>query len=264
MKLKAAILILGSAALIGACSDEPKANGTEDSQQVEMEAPVMIDYAAILAAPDRSEADKERDASRHPAEVLALMKVQPGQMILDVGAGSGYYSEVFARAVGPTGMVHAINDPGTIEKFPQVETNLAARAENLKEGHIYPEVTPYTEITAHKPADAVFLGQMYHELIRQGVDELAFNTAIYNALRPGGLYVIEIHNAKPGAGPGVSDSLHRADPQIVKKMVLAAGFKMVDENTTLLGNPEDPKDIMVFDPSIRYHTDRTLFIFRKP
>jgi len=256
--------ILGACALFLAFPGAPNALADEASQQVEMKTMIAVDYAAALAAEDRSDADKEKDPWRQPAAVLEIMKVQPGQMILDIGAGSGYYSEVFARAVGPTGMVHAINDPGTAERFPQAIEVLAGRKAALTSGRIIPEVTKFEDITAHKPADAVFMGLMYHEVTRQNMDAMAINTAIFNALRPGGLYVIEIHNAAAGSGREVADTFHRADPDIVRSEVLAAGFKLVEENTELFANPEDPLNVLVFDPSVRFKTSRTLFVFKRP
>ena len=262
MTVSAAISVL----LMGCGQDEANQEAEEAVEiQAEVAAEtVAVDYAALMAAEDRSDEDKARDAGRHPAEVLALLGVEPGQMYLDLGAGSGYYSEVLARAAGPTGMVHAVNNPGTVERFPQVVDGITARAEGLTVVRIFAEVTEYADVTAHKPADGVFFGQMYHEVIRQNMDAAAINAAVFNALKPGGLYVIEIHNAAAGAGREVSDTFHRADPDIVRAEVLAAGFELVEENTTLLGNPDDPLDVMVFDPSVRGNTSRTLFIFRKP
>jgi len=264
MKLVTLTAILAGTVLLGACSEPPEAENTEKIAAAE-EAMPAVDYAGILAAEDRSAEDQEKDAWRHPAEVMALMNLQPGQMVLDVGAGSGYYSEALARVLGTEGgMVHSVNNAHTAEKYPQAVEALNARAEALKTGRIFPEITEFENLTAHKPADAVFLGLMYHEFIVQGMDNAAVNTAIFNLLKPGGLYVIEIHNAIPGSGPEASTSFHRTDPGIVRTEVTAAGFELVMENTDLLGNPDDPRDIMVFDDSIRFKTDRTLFIFRKP
>ncbi len=264
MKIITLTAILAATALLGACSD-PQEVQTSEAAAVAEEMMPAVDYAGILAAEDRSDEDKQKDAWRHPAEVMALMGLQPGQMVLDVGAGGGYYSEALARVLGTDGgMVHAVNNGHTAEKYPQAVEALNARAEALTSGRIFPEVTEFADLTAHKPADAVFLGLMYHEFIVQGMDDAAINTAIFNLLKPGGLYVIEIHNAIPGSGAEAATSFHRTDPELVKSEVTAAGFELVTENTELLGNPDDPKDIMVFDPSIRFKTDRTVFIFRKP
>src|ERR1700675_4237160 len=67
------------------------------------------DYAALLAAPDRSAADRATDARRDPLKMLALIDARPGMKVLDMGAGGGYSRELMARAVGPSGVVYGQN-----------------------------------------------------------------------------------------------------------------------------------------------------------
>jgi predicted methyltransferase len=249
------------------CGEENSTRVAEETAAVEAEAvaeaPAAPDYAAILAAEDRTEEDKTRDASRHPAEALALMGVMSGDVIIDIGAGSGFYSEAFARVVGEEGFVHAVNNPGSLERFPQIIPALDDRVAMVAPATIHPMAMEFADIPPFG-ANVAFIGQMYHEVIRQDMDAAAINAAVFSALKPGGIYAIEIHNAAAGSGREVSESYHRADPDIVRTEVLAAGFELVEENTTLFANPDDPLDILVFDESIRGNTARTLFIFRKP
>ena len=58
------------------------------------------DYDAIVAAPDRSDADRQTDLRRQPAKLLAFTGARPGMKVLDMGAGAGYSTELLARAVG--------------------------------------------------------------------------------------------------------------------------------------------------------------------
>ena len=60
------------------------------------------DYAAIVAAPDRTDADRQADQRRQPAKMLAFTGVKTGMKVLDMEAGAGYSTELLARAVGPT------------------------------------------------------------------------------------------------------------------------------------------------------------------
>src|SRR5262245_24987908 len=69
------------------------------------------DYAAIVAAPDRSDADREIDKRRDPVKLLAFTGVRPGMKVLDMGAGGGYSTELMARAASPRGTVYGQKAP---------------------------------------------------------------------------------------------------------------------------------------------------------
>ena len=85
----------------------------------------------------------------------------------------------------------------------------------------------------------------------------------FNALKPGGTYIVVDHAAAPGAGTSVTSTLHRIDPEAVKSEVTAAGFVLAGESV-VLRNPQDPHTAQVRDPSIRGKTDQFILKFRKP
>jgi predicted methyltransferase len=65
------------------------------------------DYEAIVAAPDRADADRQADQRRQPAKMLAFAGVMTGMKVLDMEASAGYSTELLARTVGPSGVVYA-------------------------------------------------------------------------------------------------------------------------------------------------------------
>ena len=71
----------------------------------------LPDYAALMAAPDRTDADRQADKRRDPVPFLAFAGLRPGMKVLDMGAGAGYSTELDARAVGPSGKVYGQNPP---------------------------------------------------------------------------------------------------------------------------------------------------------
>ena len=73
------------------------------------------DYRALIAAPDRSDADRENDKRRDPIGMLNFIQPRAGMKILDMGAGAGYSTELMARAAGPAGMVYGQNPPDQFE-----------------------------------------------------------------------------------------------------------------------------------------------------
>jgi predicted methyltransferase len=86
---------------------------------------------------------------------------------------------------------------------------------------------------------------------------------VFEALKPGGIYLILDHATEPGAGVTETSTLHRIDPDTVKREVLAAGFVFVG-SSDILRQPSDPHTAKVFDPSIRGRTDQFILKFKKP
>jgi predicted methyltransferase len=110
----------------------------------------------------------------------------------------------------------------------------------------------------------VWTSQNYHDLHNfPGVDIAVFNQLVFDALKPGGIYLILDHAAEPGSGTRDTATLHRIDAETVKKEVLAAGFVLVG-GSDLLRQPGDAHAVKVFDPSVRGKTDQFILKFRKP
>jgi predicted methyltransferase len=165
------------------------------------------DYAAIVAAPDRSEADHKLDTKRAPAQWLAFIGAKPGMKILDVFAVYGWKAELMARAVAPDGKVYAQNSEAA---FARVKDRLDARLKTPAAANIIPVVRPFED-----PAppdmhdfDLVTFFYAYHDVTYLGVDRAKMNKAFYDALKPGGELVIGDYSAKPGAGTSVVQTLH--------------------------------------------------------
>jgi predicted methyltransferase len=100
------------------------------------------DYAAIVAAPDRSEADRKLDTNRAPAQWLAFIGAKPGMKILDIFAVYGWKSELFARAVAPGGQVYAQNSEAA---FARVKDRLEAWLKTPAAANIVPLVRVFED-----------------------------------------------------------------------------------------------------------------------
>jgi hypothetical protein len=98
---------------------------------------------------------------------------------------------------------------------------------------------------------------------RANVLSALWPASVYERLKPGGSYVIVDHAAAVGAGTSDAQSLHRIEPASVREEVEAAGF-VLDAESTMLANKDDPHSIKVFDPSIKGETDRFAYRFVKP
>lgn len=228
-------------------------------------APQVLTPAAIVAAADRTEADRALDAGRHPAEFLALLDLEPGARVADLMAGSGYTTELLARAVGPEGVVYGQNSPWALERF--AEGPWSARLErpvNANVQRMDRELEdPLGEV---KDLDAVTLVLFYHDAIWLETDRAAMNEAVFEALKPGGAYLVIDHAAAEGAGTDVARSLHRIEESVVREEVQAAGFELAG-SADFLRNPEDAHDWNASPGAAgdkRGTSDRFVLVFRKP
>ncbi|WP_267388495.1 methyltransferase [Sphingomonas sp. GC_Shp_3] len=228
---------------------------------------------AILAAPvvspaiqkalaDPARADQQPDdAHRKPAELLAFAGVKPGQQIVDVLPGGGYWTRIFTGVVGPSGHVYAV--------WPKAAAAYGAKGVAALQAKNLANVTVAVDpaiITVTKPVDLVWTVQNYHDLANNGGGEAtlgAFNAAVFKALKPGGIYVVVDHAAPTGSGLADTETLHRIDPAVVKREVTNAGFTFVGESKAL-ANPADDHTLKVFDPAIRGKTDQFVYKFRRP
>ncbi len=220
---------------------------------------------AALAAPDRPQADRDRDALRKPAALLAFAGIKPGDRVADVMPGRGYFTRIFSNLVGPSGRVYAIIPSELAAVAPKIHETIAALAADKQ----FPNVTlitlPTAQLAAPVPLDVAWTSQNYHDVYGFfGAERAAaMDAAIFKMLKPGGVFIVIDHVAKPGTSGSSAKTLHRIDPETVKAQVLAAGFKL-EAQTSVLQNPKDPHDLIVFDPAIRGHTDQFAFKFRKP
>jgi predicted methyltransferase len=222
---------------------------------------------AAVADKARPEADTKRDADRKPAEMLEFAGVKSGQTVVDLIPGGGYFTRILSKAVGPKGVVYAVGgpprpstDPAKPAPTPAQDTIAADPAyANVKSIHV-----PLAEFAIPTKADVIWTAQNYHDLHNaKGIDLAAFNKQVYDALKPGGVFVVLDHAAAVGAPADVTSTLHRIEPSVVRKEVEAAGFKF-DGESKVLANPADDHTTKVFDPAIRGHTDQFIFKFRKP
>jgi predicted methyltransferase len=205
------------------------------------------DYAALIAAPDRSAADRATDARRDPLKALAFIGARPGMKVLDMGAGGGYSTELMARAVGPNGVVYGQNAPNFSERA------MAAFEARTKTPAGKPIVGLSRPFDDPLPADVrdldlITLLFFYHDTTYMGVDRAKMNAKLFAALKPGGYLVIADHSAAPGAGVTVGRSLHRIEESLLRSEVEAAGFKLVGEGD-FWRHPEDTHDFTTQPPT---------------
>jgi aminopeptidase N/predicted methyltransferase len=226
--------------LLACCAACKSAPPPAPSSTAPAAAPAASPYQALVDAPDRSDPDRKLDPGRKPVEMLGFLGVAPGMKVEDVGAGTGYTTELLVRAVGPSGTVYMQNDPRWLsflkdplaERFTHPAMKGVVRADIPFDDPVPPEA---------KDLDLVVMNVIYHDIVNMPVDRVRMNQIIFNALRPGGAYVVIDSTAKDGSGLAATQTLHRIDPEVVKAEVEKAGFQLAGEGS-FLRNPDDARD----------------------
>jgi predicted methyltransferase len=224
------------------------------------------DYRTIVAAPDRTDADRALDAGRNPAALLAFAGIRPGMRVAELMAGGGYTTELLARAVAPDGRVWAQNNRLVLERFAATPwSNRLARPALRNVVRVDRELEDPLPPDAHD-LDVVVMVLFYHDAVWMDVDRDRMNRAVYSHLRPGGLYVIVDHSGRPGTGTSEVKTLHRIDETAVRAEVERAGFRLA-RSADFLRNPADPRD-WNDSPSAagprRGTSDRFVLAFERP
>jgi predicted methyltransferase len=217
-----------------------------------------------LADSARPAADKERDAARHPGELLAFAGIKPGDKVADFIMGGGYFTRILAKTVGDKGRVYAYQPAEFISFRP-------AYADEQKTAVAgYANVTPISEslgtVKFAEPLDAIVTVQNWHDLhLKMSPPGFAAAMAkrLYDNLKPGGVLLVVDHVAAADPGFAAPDALHRIDPMAARREIEGAGFTF-DGSLPILANAADPHTAKVFDPSIRGKTDQFTLKFRKP
>jgi predicted methyltransferase len=216
----------------------------------------------------RPDADRARDANRRPAEVLAFAGIKPGMNVGELAPAGGYYTRLLCRVVGAAGHVYGVDFTMTMPPPPPGAPPRPARQMPPPGPLGCDNVTKTTQSAAQLSLqpnlDVVWTTENYHDFHDPALgspDMKQFDQAIFNALKPGGEFLIEDHAAQAGSGARDTNTLHRIDPKLVRQEVQSVGFKFVGESH-VVANPEDPHTAKVF--AMADKTDRFLFKFRKP
>ena len=218
------------------------------------------DYAALMAAPDRSDADRKADTRRDPVPFLAFAGLRPGMKVLDMGAGGGYSTELIARAVAPGGIVYGQNAADLGEK---AKAAFDARLKTPAMKDVVADIRPFDDPAPPGVHDLDLITFLfyYHDTTYMNVDRAEMDRNIFAALKPGGFLVIADHSALPGQGTSVGKTLHRIEESTLRKEVEEAGFRVVAEGN-FWRHPDDTHDFPSFRPTMP--VDEFVLKFQKP
>lgn len=225
--------------------------------------PAALPAVIVRAVANPARGDNhDADALRKPGETLAFSGVRPGMIVGEFYPGGGYFTRMISAVVGPRGHVYAIENAGW---KGAVEGDKALLAEG-KWKNVSIDIQPFGTVAFPRPLDLAWVTQNYHDLkiAEYGkVDTMAFDRAVYKALKPGGIFFILDHQGRPGMTDADIAKLHRIDKSVVIREVTAAGFRLVAQGR-FLHRPADDHRKSIFDKAIQGHTDQYALKFVKP
>jgi predicted methyltransferase len=173
--------------------------------------------------------------------LLRFLDLKPGMRVAELGAGGGYTTELLARAVGPTGVVYAQNSRFILERFaakPWAERLVKPVMQNVvRVDRDFDDPLPPE---AHG-LDRVVIVLFYHDTVWMDVDRVSMNEAVFRALKPGGLYIVIDHSARPGSGYNDVRTLHRIEESMLRSEIEDVGFTLARESD-FLRNAADSRD----------------------
>lgn len=221
-----------------------------------------------LQHPDRLADDLEVDARRKPDAVLEFFGIEPGMTVLDMFSGGGYYTEILCHLVGEDGVVLAHNNTPYLEYSKE---GIQKRYTPGRLGNVRRITAENNELQLPENTyDAVLLILSYHDIYYvaedsgwEQIDGPQMLAEIYQAMKPGAVLGVVDHVAEAGSPAETGNTLHRIDPELAKREIVAAGFVFDGEND-VLRNPEDDLAQPMYADGIRGKTDRFIFRFRKP
>lgn len=236
-------IVIGAAILLAGCATSPPGPSAEERAK------------AVVASPIRTDQDRRMDASRNPLAFLPFTGVAPGMVAFDLSAGAGYTSQLMALSVGPTGKLYA-QRPAPGEAFSK-------RLADHPQPNIVVVYRPFEDPVPPDapPLDLITFVNNYHDFVNAPIDRPKLLKRLYDALKPGGRFIVVDHAAVPGSGTSATRTLHRIDEAVVVSEVKQAGFVLEAEGQ-FLRHPDDPRTVSSGDGAIL--TDKFALKFRKP
>jgi predicted methyltransferase len=226
----------------------------------------MIVEAAV-SDPRRPYDQVKLDANRKPAASVLFSEAKAGDRIADVMSGNGYFTRILSQVVGPAGHVYAYIPTEQIAHCsPQEIAGTQAIARDSSYRNVSLLTGSLTDFRLPKALDLIWMSQSYHDLhdsFLGPANVAVLNKAIFEALKPGGVFLVIDHVAEAGSGLRDTETLHRIDPVRMMREIEGAGF-VFESHSDALRNTDDDHKLVIFDPNIRGRTDQVLFRFRKP
>ena len=219
---------------------------------------------AAMQAEVRTEAEVERDRNRKPVETLEFFGLQDDMKVVELLPGGGWYTKLLAPVLAENGEFYVALGTGNVsenllgqEGFDKVgvlaEDAKIYRPEGSRAYVLEMDGLGVTDV------DIVFTFRNYHNFGPEG--RAAMNAAVYDALKPGGIYAVVDHTRRHMESDN-PENRRRMDPVLAIREIQSAGFELVDFSD-LHFRPDDELRYEVGRKTVTGNTDRWTLKFRK-
>lgn len=165
--------------------------------------------------------DPTRDAYQKPHEVMQALAIRPGEVVADIGAGSGYFTVRLAHHVGPEGRIYAV------DVSPDMVRHLNRRIRDLGLRNVSSILAPPDDPLVPEPVDRFLIVNVWHHI----EDQAGYLAHMKKQLKPGGQVVmIDFHKRELPVGP--PEGMKIAKEDLIRQMT-EHGFAVAAEHTFL-------------------------------
>ena len=237
------------------------------------------DLEGAINSKERTPKYVARDAERHPYETLSFFSIKPNMKVVELSPGGGWYTEILANYIHkPGGLIVAHFDPNSDRAY--FKRSRASFEKKMKENDMFKDVeivNLFSNLSEPDSVDAVLTFRNLHNWLGPDMDRIFSNS--FKALKPGGLFGVVEHRAKPGSSMETMKKSGYVTEQHAIKIARKHGFELVSKSE-INANPKDstdhPKGVWTLPPNFRLkdidkdkyeaigESDRMTLLFRKP
>jgi len=166
--------------------------------------------------------DPQRDAYQKPHEVLTALNIKPGEIIADIGAGSGYFTFRLSHFVGDKGKVYAV------DVSPDMILHINRRIRELKTNNVVTLLAdPDDPLLPDRSVNRFFFSDSWHHIENQS----KYLSLMKRMLKPGGeIVMIDFHKKELPVGPPMQMKIARED---LIKQLDGNGYRLTKEHSFL-------------------------------
>lgn len=237
------------------------------------------DLKGAVASEDRTPKNTLRDSSRNPVETLSFFGIESDMVVIELSPGGGWYTEILANYIHYPGTLIAAHwsKDSEIAYYRRGRANFEKKMSNNPMYGRVEIVDLYSELAEENSVDAVLTFRNLHNWLGPNLDNIFSNT--FKSLKPGGIFGIVEHRAKPGTSMEMMKKSGYVTEAHAIKIAKKHGFELAAKSE-INANPKDtadhPKGVWTLPPNYRLkdkdrekysdigESDRMTLLFKKP